>query len=183
MTTLRLFCLLAVLACFSCNSDQSTETATDATPEQIVITQPTMDAKDMPRPTGCVFLTDQQVLDALKSETDATISVQAGPSVSSCYYRIDSRYWSTDLIIEVADGSRADAILVDIKDAPAAEKLSVNGHPARMMNENRILKVSTSPPYEIKLSILPKAGYKEVKSAADRKAIILDLVNLLEEKI
>lgn len=142
-----------------------------------------MDIKDMPRPTGCVFLTDQQVLDVLKSQTDATITVQAGPSVSACYYRVDSRYWTTDLIIEVADGSRADAILKEVNEAPAAEKITVKGHAARMTNDNRILKVNASPPYEIKLSILPKAGYKEVKTAADRKAIMLELVDLLEEKI
>ena len=180
MSTLRILCCLAFLAFYSCNADQPTETAT-AAPE--MITPPTIAPADIPRPTGCNFLTDQQVLDVLKSETEATISVQIGPSVSSCYYRVDSRYWTTDLIIEVADGSRASTLLKDIKAAPAAEKLTVNGMDARMMNDNRILKLNASPPYEVKLSILPKAGYKEVKSSEDRKAIMLELVNLLEEKI
>lgn len=181
MTTLRLFLLLSLLSVFACNADKKTDaTAADTTE----MTEPvTLDPKDLPRPTGCVFLTDQQILDVLKPETEANINVQAGPSVSSCYYRVDSRYWSADLIIEVADGSRADALLVEVKDAPAAEKATVNGHPARIMNDNRIMKVNTGPPYEIKLSILAKEGYKEVKSSDDRKAIMLELAKLLEEKI
>ncbi|MEM9837011.1 MAG: hypothetical protein AAF828_10940 [Bacteroidota bacterium] len=176
---LSLVVFFSLMACGSEGTNDQADTPNTATPAETASAE-TLAAN---RPTGCMFITDQQVLDALQSQTEATITVQVGPSVSACYYRVDARYWSADLIVEVADGSRADAIIKAVQDAENAERLTVNDHPAIIKNDNRILTVNAGPPYEIKLSILPKPGYKEVKTATDRRTIMLQLADVLEEAL
>lgn len=174
--TLLLFCLL------SCTSDsQKTEKTTATATSPAPVTQE--ETVDIPRSSGCAFLTDEQIITAITGTADgATISTQPGRTVSACYYRLENMRWSGDFVVEVLDSQDAANVIKDVKAAPEAEKLTIDGHPAQILQGNRILRVASAPPFEMKLSILPKSGYKEFADDTDRKRILTELAQILAKR-
>jgi len=180
--------LLICLSIFACQGEKTTteknsETNTAAKETSTAPVEVPSEPSIPPRSAGCNFLPDSIVLAALELPTDRVLAPLPGPSVSSCYYRLDGERWTADLLLQVAYENEAANLLESIETAPPAEAAKVNGHQARWQNEHRILQVAASPPHAIKLSVLPKLGDWEPKSAADRQIILTQLAKELEARL
>ncbi len=179
--------LLLAFAVSSCKQDSSATTATTSdssspTANTDGITTYELGSADIPRPAGCNFLPDGVLQEILGGEEAMPISFSSGPMEASCMYRLETKYWAADLMIEVGDGSRAAGIQLEISEALEGEATTVNGHPARVRNDNRILQVAANPPYVVKLSVLPKPGYKEIVDSAQRRQLLEAIGSELEKK-
>lgn len=184
---MRLFYLFVFFALLSCkNEETNSQPESNPEPGRTTITNVTESDNPVelpPRSGGCNFVGDEQILEVITGEKDgANIANSPGRTESACYYRLDAIRWSGDLVIEVADGMNASEILDAVEKADAAEQLTVAGHPAQLINGSRILRVAASPPFEIKLSILPKAGYKEFADDTDRKRMLTELADILAKR-
>lgn len=185
------FLYILLVFCFtSCKQDTAsaaTEEAAAATNDNSAakldgITVYELGSADIPRPAACNFLPDERLQEILGGEEAKPISFSNGPLEASCMYRLETKYWSADLLIEVGDGSRAAGMQLEISEALPGEATTVNGHPARVRNDNRILQVAAAAPYVIKLSILPKPGYKEIVDSAQRRQLMEAIGSELEKK-
>lgn len=181
--------LLLALGVCSCKQDSSAAAAQEtsdgnspATANTDDITTYELGSADIPRPAGCNFLPDAVLQEILGGEEAMPISFSNGPMEASCMYRLETKYWAADLMIEVGDGSRAAGIQLEISEALEGEATTVNGHPARVRNDNRILQVAANPPYVVKLSILPKPGYNEIVDSAQRRQLLEAIGSELEKQ-
>ncbi len=178
--------LLSILAFAACQPDKKAAVA--ASPTTIIPDGNNPDgiktyeagSPDIPRPAGCNFISDASLQDILGGEEAMPITFSNGPAEASCMYRLETKYWAADLLIEVGDGSRAAGMLLEIDESTPAESTTVNGHKARMRNDNRILNIAAQPPHVIKLSILPKPGYNEIVDSAKRRELIEAISRALE---
>lgn len=180
LLTLLVFCLFQ-----SCGEEQSTAetpaTVAEKSARPSIVTTPA-DVAVPDRPAGCSYVSDAAVLRAVGLPEDQIVALQPGPSVTSCYYRLDGGRWMADLVIDVAFEAQAAFLLKEVAAAYPEDKTTVNGHDAKVLNDNRILKVAASPPYTIKFSALPKVGEFEPKSSEERMAIMLALAKEIEAK-
>ncbi|MEL6141851.1 MAG: hypothetical protein AAFQ37_06020 [Bacteroidota bacterium] len=185
VSTLGLLLCLTIIACQAEQSTTSdtTEKSTAVAGNNTAPAEVPIPPATPPRSAGCNYLPDSIVLAALELPTDQVLAPLPGPSVSSCYYRLDGERWTADLLLQVAYENEAANLLESIETAPSAEAGKVNGHQARWQNENRVLQVAASPPYTIKLSVLPKLGDWEPKSSADRQVILTQLAKELEARL
>lgn len=179
--SILLFCFTLV-SCGQESTDTTQDTATSlANNGKTTPATATVPPEDIPRSSGCAYIPDEDILRVVAKDaaTDTRISSQPGVTVSGCYYRLDNLRWSADFAIEVGDSGRADMILKQIKGASPKEKGTVEGYQAQFQSDNRILRVAAAPPFELKLSILPKAGYIEYADGAARKAMLLEFSKML----
>lgn len=142
------------------------------------------DLKEVPRTAGCTFIADEKILEIIAGDdvANTTISNQPGPTVSACLYRLENRRWSADLSVELTDSGRSDILIKQVEAASPAEKATVHGKVAQWLSDNRILRVIAGPPYELKLSILPKPDHPEYADAAARKQMLEALAKAINER-
>jgi hypothetical protein len=176
---MRLFlfsCLLfGLTACGGETEASEPQTVPDAT-----VPVETIDPADIPRSSGCSYISDEKILEIIAQGVEGTtISSQPGRTVSACYYRIEGKTWSADLVIDVMDGYDASNLLKDVTAASPAEKMKVKGQPAQLMAGSRILRVAAKPPFDVKLSVLPKGEEKNLVGEAERKAMLVALAESL----
>lgn len=179
-----LFIIFSFVACKQDNASAGAEagSTTSSTAPNNGTTSYELGSADVPRPAGCNFLPDALLQEILGGEEARPISFSNGPLEASCMYRLETKYWAADLMIEVGDGSRAAGMQLEISEALPNEVTTVNGHAARVRNDNRILQVAANPPYVVKLSILPKPGYKEIVDSAQRRQLMEAIGSELEKK-
>lgn len=179
--------LLCALGFTACQSDKKVEATVSPTtilpdgnnPDGVRVYE--AGSPDIPRPAGCNFISDAVLQDILGGEEAQPISFSNGPAEASCVYRLETKYWYADLLIEVGDGSRASGMLLEIDESTPAELTTLNGHKARMRNDNRIFNIAAQPPHVIKLSVIAKPGYNEIVDSAKRRQLIEAISRVLED--
>lgn len=184
---MRIFYLFIFFILFSCGKEGSADISELDTQDGNTMvdnkSKPEVSAELPPRSGGCNFVSDEQILEVITGEKDgASITNLPGRTVSACYYRLDALRWSGDLVVDVTDGMDASNLLKEIEGAEANEKLRVAGQAAQLTNGNRVLRVASAPPFELKLSILPKAGYKDFADDTDRKRMLTELAEILAKR-
>lgn len=177
---MRFFLFPLIFFAFACGKSDPAPADTDPETDQ---TGQVIDPATLPRNPGCGFLSDDKLAEIVTGDAEgADISTLPGPTVSACYYRLENEEWSGDFVLAMADGGDADKIIRQVEAATAAERIRIGERDGQLLPGNRIMRVHASPPFELKLSILPKAGYAEFADETDRKRILTEIAEHLLER-
>ncbi|PHI21041.1 hypothetical protein CEQ90_05000 [Lewinellaceae bacterium SD302] len=189
MRFITLLLFFSLFACQSSDSEAASEsmaedTATALAKEGKIDPNYQVDADAVPRTAGCTFISDEKLIEIIAGEDaeNTSISSSPGSTVSACVYRLENPRWSADLAVEMTDGARSNKVIKQVEEASPAEKATVHGKAAQFLSDNRILRVVSGPPYELKLSILPKAGFEEYADAAARREMLEAMAMAINER-
>ncbi|MEL7160139.1 MAG: hypothetical protein AAFN92_05225, partial [Bacteroidota bacterium] len=130
-----------------------------------------------PPPPTCTYLTEAEVLALFEAGVQVPMPGQRSPgSFYSCQYNLEAPAWSGALVVEMPeDDTKLQSIKDEVAGAKGADKLTVGGFPARIMNDGRIISVEAKKPFRVKFSALPLAGSTPPFDSPARRELIVKL--------
>lgn len=187
----NLFALSVCLLISACGGETSaggTETS-DPTIANTENTLAEVDAThtDAPIPTNqdlpesCSILDEDMVRSVFSLDEEQALIPVHGQLYGSCYYRFATEDWAADLVLETINDDQKNIFQQQF--TASSERANLAGKDARWENEGRILLVDGEKPFIVKLSILPRGEYGKAVNESDRRAYILAVAELANEKM
>ncbi|MEM8582908.1 MAG: hypothetical protein AAGF87_01500 [Bacteroidota bacterium] len=179
---------LLILACGGETSAGGTDTSdpTTATAEN-TLTEIDATRADAPIPTNqdlpesCGILDEDIVRSVFSLDEEQALIPVHGQLYGSCYYRFATEDWAADLVLETINEDQKNIFQQQF--SASSERASLAGKNARWENEGRILLVDGEEPFIVKLSILPRGEYGKAVNESDRRAYIVAVAELVNEKM
>lgn len=131
-------------------------------------------------PASCSILDKESVRRIFSLDEEQALIPVHGQLIGSCYYRFATEKWSADLVLETINTNQENIFQTQFDEA--TERIQFKGHDARWANGGRILLVNAEEPYIVKLSMLPRGQYGKAPNEAERRALIEEVAELVNEK-
>ncbi len=159
--------LLSLFLLAGCQQDAATDPATTIeTAEDRTAREDRENAERLsqvaPPPPVCFYLNEAEVLTIFGSDTQIPMpGHRATTSYNSCQYEIDGpgRAWTGTLVVEMPENSSdIQNIRDEVAGAKGADKVSVAGAPARIMNDGRVISVDGKQVFRVKFVAIGRGG-------------------------
>ena len=136
-----------------------------------------------PPPPECGLLT--------KAEIQAIIPVdivfpmpgqRAVGSHYSCQMDVDGDQWSGQVVTEYPrEPRRRQSIVDEVAGATDADRVTINGHTARITNDYRVIAVAAPKPYRVKFAAFPRKSTAPVWTPEESRAFLVALAEKAAE--
>ena len=128
-----------------------------------------------PPPPECGLLTKEEIQEIIP--VDVVFPMPGQRSVGShysCKMDVDGNQWSGQVVTEYPrEPRRRQSILDEVAGATAAERVTINGHAARITGDVRVIAVAGPQPYRVKFAAFPRKSTAPVWTPEESRTFLI----------